>query len=117
MNLVIEEKRTASLPGEHLENLSQPPNVVETIFPHTLRFFLRVFLKVSSLQSTTLMYVLLDLNSRAPIYFSKNTHIPAACCLLSLFSYLFLSSLTPLSFSTPLGIMLVNLSPRILFGL
>lgn len=40
VNLVIEEKRTASLPGEHLENLSQPPNVVETIFPHTLRFFL-----------------------------------------------------------------------------
>lgn len=113
------EKRTASLLGEHLENLIQPPSVVERpsspIPTPTLRLYFRVLLKVSSLQSTTLMYVLLDLSSSVPIYFNKNTHIPAAFCLLSVFSCFYLPS--PLVLFYPLRVMLVNLAPRILFGL
>lgn len=84
------KKRATSLPGERLENLSQPPDVVERPQPRPPTpppFLLKVFLKVSSLQSTTLMYVLLDLSSSAPIYFSKNTHTPATFCLLSLLCF------------------------------
>lgn len=110
------KKRTASLLGEHLGNLSQPPSVVERpSSPPALRLFLGVLLKVSSLQSTTLMYVSLDLSSSAPIYFNKNTHIPAAFGLLSLFSCSYLPS--PLVLFYPLRVMLVNLAPRMLFGL
>lgn len=95
------EKRAASLPTLLRDH------------PHALRVFLKAFPKVSSLQSTTLMYVLLDLSSSAPIYFSKNTHIPAFC-LSALFCCLSLS-LHPRP-RPPLGrVMPVNLNSAYAF--
>lgn len=72
VSLVMEEKRTASQSGKHLENLQPASRCCrEAIAPHSpiLRYFLRAFLKVSSLQSTTLTYVLLDLSSECPYLF------------------------------------------------
>lgn len=69
-------------PGEHLAARSQPPHVVERpppcpeVFPPGLSQGL-----LSTKHNTN---VLLDLSSSAPIYFSKNTRIPAASCLSAL---------------------------------
>lgn len=80
VSLAMEEKSTASRPGKHRENL-QPASrrcreAIAPTRPPIPRYFLRAFLKVSSLQSTTLMYVSLDLRSSVPIYFSENTRVP-----------------------------------------
>lgn len=103
INLVVQDKnhfptwRASRKPSASLQMLLRDrllphPNPHPEASPQGL-------LKVSSLRSTTLMYVLLDLSSRVPIYFNKNTPIPAASCLPCLSSHhLFLSSFTPRPF-------------------
>lgn len=118
VNLVMQEK--SHFPAWRTSRNLQPASKCcrKTIFSPVLRHFLRVFLKVSSLQSTTLMYVLLDLSSSVPIYFSKNIPIPDAfVCPLCLFIISFYLPLPLVLFHPFEELTLVTLTPRILFGL
>ena len=118
VNLAMQEK--SHFPAWRTSRNLQPASKCcrKTIFSPVLRHFLRVFLKVSSLQSTTLMYVLLDLSSSVPIYFSKNTPIPAVfVCPLCLVIICFYLPFPLVLFHPSEELTLVNLTPRILFGL